>query len=183
MKKTIKFWTIAIWILLTRSYDVYATSQFTPNLDRESNPLVSVFGINNWTFLITIVSILTIYIIYTLYINTFKNNKFLPKEKGLNFIDFMTYTYFGKKEKWTGLFYKFTKMDRMNYFMGYILSRSFVIIGFISTIMWVLINYTKVYYPDYHKTGLIYGLLILTVFFIWIFYFKKLYKVYKTIKN
>ena len=39
---------MTFWILLTRWFDAYSTYQYTPDLGKESNPLVSIFGFG-WT--------------------------------------------------------------------------------------------------------------------------------------
>ena len=71
MKRIIKFISITVWIIISRAYDVYATSQFTPDLSKEANPLVSIFGLN-WGPLLFIIIGLLLYTFYALYINTFK---------------------------------------------------------------------------------------------------------------
>ena len=176
MKRIIKFTSITIWIILSRAYDVYATSQFTPDLSKEANPLVSIFGLNWGPLLFIIIGVL-LYTFYTLYINTFKKYDLLPAEKVLKFSEFMTYVYLGKKDKWFSILYKFPKdIKRLNYLMGYWLSRTLVFAGIISTIMWILINYTDFYYPKFHKTAVLYSILIIGTLLIWIDFCKKLYK-------
>jgi len=70
-----KFTIVTVWILLTRGYDTYATFQHTPDLDKEANPLVSVFGFN-WTPLLVAVG--SLYVIYTYYLATFQTYNFEP---------------------------------------------------------------------------------------------------------
>ena len=177
-KSTIKFISITVWIILSRAYDVYATWQFTPDLEREANPLASVLGLNWGAILFIIIGVL-LYIFYTLYINTFKKYDLLPAEKGLKFSEFMPYVYLGKKDKWFSILYKFPKdKKRLNYIMGYMLSRTLVLAGFVSTIMWILINYTDFYYPKFHKTAVLYSILVIGALVIWIDFNKKLYKKY-----
>ncbi len=178
MKKIIKFTLITFWIIISRAYDVYATSQFTPDLSKEANPLVSIFGLN-WGPLLFIIIGLLIYTIYALYINTFKKFDLLPAEKRLKFSKFMTYVYLGKKDNWFSILYKFPKdKRRLNYLMGYWLSRTLVFAGVLSTIMWMLINYTDFYYPRFHKTAVVYSILVIGALVIWIDFYKKLYKKY-----
>ncbi len=178
MKKIIKFTSITIWIIISRAYDVYATWQFTPDLSKEANPLVSIFGLN-WGPLLFIIIGLLLYTFYALYINTFKIFDLLPAEKGLKFSEFMTYVYLGKKDSWLSILYKFPKdKRRLNYLMGYWLSRALVFAGIVSTIMWMLINYTDFYYPKFHKTAVLYSILVIGALIIWIDFYKKLYKKY-----
>jgi len=174
----IKFVSITVWIIISRAYDVYATSQFTPDLSKEANPLVSIFGLNWGPLLFIIIGVL-LYTFYALYINTFKKYDLLPSEKGLKFSEFMTYVYLGKKDSWISVFYKFPKdIKRLNYLMGYWLSRTLVFAGIVSTIMWLLINYTDFYYPKFHKTAVLYSILVIGALVIWINFYKKFYKKY-----
>ena len=73
MSKTVKFTLVSLFILLTRSYDAYATYQFTPDLSKEANPLSSVLGLD-WLPLLLIIGSLTIYCLYACYVSTFKGN-------------------------------------------------------------------------------------------------------------
>ncbi len=178
MRKLIKFISITVWIIISRAYDVYATWQFTPDLSKEANPLVSIFGLN-WGPLLFIIIGLLFYTFYALYINTFKKYDLLPAEKGLKFSEFMTYVYLGKKDSWFSILYKFPKdKRRLHYLMGYWLSRALVFAGIVSTIMWMLINYTDFYYPKFHKTAVLYSILLIGALIIWIDFYKKLYKKY-----
>ena len=63
MTKRSKFIITTAWILFSRSYDAYCTNQLTPDLSKESNPLVSVLGMT-WTPLLITIGLLTIYLIY-----------------------------------------------------------------------------------------------------------------------
>lgn len=64
MTKKVKFTITTAWILLSRSYDAYCTNMLTPDLSKEANPLVTVFGVSSWTTLLIILGVLTIYVIY-----------------------------------------------------------------------------------------------------------------------
>lgn len=159
-KKRIKFTIITVWIFLTRSYDAYCTSQFTPDLSNEANPLVTVLGMN-WIPLLITIGLLTIYVIYAYYISIFKPKKLIPNEKGYTFSEFVAFTYLGRKDKWTAIFYKFPKdLDRLNNWMGHILTQGLAFAGLISTVMWILINNTE-FYKNIHSAQLIYGILII----------------------
>ncbi|MDW8287372.1 MAG: hypothetical protein RMJ89_04825, partial [Flammeovirgaceae bacterium] len=81
INKKLKFAVTTIWILFSRSYDAYCTYLLTPDLSKESNPLVTVVGISSWTPLLIIISVLTIYAIYAYYVSVFKPISLLPTEK------------------------------------------------------------------------------------------------------
>jgi len=180
MKKNITFSLTVLWILATRVYDAYCTFQYTPDLTLEANPLVSLFGLN-WTPLLIIISILCIYTIYAYYFSYFKNFDPLPLEKGYSFSNFIGYIYTGKKQSWVSLLYKFPKdMNRFNYYMGNILSKGFVLLGFFSTSMWILLNHSEFYYENIHSAMMMYIISILGVSFISYNWFLKLYKEYNS---
>jgi hypothetical protein len=178
MKNSTKFIVVSTWIILTRIYDAYCTYQLTPDLDKESNPLVSILGMS-WLPLLIVIGVLTLYTIYAYYQRLFAFVDFFPVEKRLNFSEFVGYTYLGKKAHWTVLFYKFPKdIRRFNLFMGILLSKSLIIAGFISTFMWILIRNTS-WYPPLHHPAIIYSLLIFCCLMVNYFWYLKAYKNYQ----
>ena len=160
MNKQIKYFLIVSWILLTRSFDAYCTMKFTPNLDKESNPLVSIFGFT-WVPLLITLGLLTLYVTYVYYLVIFKSFDLQPKEKGFSFSQFIAFTYLGRKDSWTAMLYKFPKdLKRFNHWMGSNLTSCIVYAGFVSTIMWLLI-YSSEFYKDIHSATLIYSILVI----------------------
>jgi len=161
MSKKVKFIITTAWILLSRSYDAYCTYLLTPDLSKEANPLVTVVGISSWTVLLFVLSVLTIYVIYSYYLSVFHSINLLPKEKGYSFSNFVAYLYLGVKDHWTATLYKLPKdINRLNNYMGHILTKCLVFAGVVSTIMWVLIN-NSAYYKTIHNAALVYALLII----------------------
>lgn len=160
MNKKTKFTLTALWILLTRSYDAYCTYQFTPNLDKEANPLVTVLGMS-WTPLLLTVFSLTLYGIWCLYQSTFKPINLLPTESDYSLSEVSGYIYLGKRAPWHAIFYAFPKsLRRFNQYLGHTLSRCLVYAGFISTLMWLFIQNCP-WYRSIHSGTLIYSLLLL----------------------
>ena len=179
MTKKEKFTITTFWILFSRSYDAYCTFQLTPDLSKESNPLVTVLGMT-WTPLLLTVSILTIYALYAYYLATFKPKDLLPKEKGFTFSNIIAYTYLGQKGEWTSVFYKVqTELSRFNQYMGQNLTKYLVFAGFVSTTMWLLINNTD-FYTNIHSVTLIYSILIIGCGIITYKWNKQQYKLYLT---
>jgi len=177
MNRKLKFIITTVWILLSRAYDVYATYQHTPDLSKEANPLVSVFGFN-WTSLLAVVLFCSIYVIYTYYLTTFHPFNLEPKEKGYTLSHFIGYIYTGKKQSWISLFYKFPKdLKRLNHYSGQLFSRCLVFAGVVSTIMWLLINNTE-FYKNIHSVTMIYLILIIGSVIICHRWFKRKYSVY-----
>lgn len=178
--KHLRFFTLLIFILATRAYDYYATYQFTPDLSKEGNPLVLITG-SNWYFLTAILSVLILYVLYTLYVSIYQPINVISMEKGLSFGSFIAHAYFGKPEKFQSVLYK-TPGDfkRVNYIMGELLPLSFLWTGIVTTIMWLLINYTDNYYTNYHSYKLTILVIILGFVPISYNYFRRLYKVYNS---
>ena len=177
MRKTTRFIIVTIWILLTRSYDAYCTYLYTPDLSKEANPLVSVLGLS-WTPLLIIICVLSLYAIYAYYASMFKPMNLLPDERGLTFREVSTYTCLGKVDAWFSMLYKYPKdIGRLNQVVGHTLTKCLVFAGFVSTIMWLLINYSE-FYKDLHSAPLIYTILGLGCCVIIYRWFKSMFKIY-----
>ena len=160
MSKTLKFTLITVWIVLSRAYDAYSTYQYTPDLSQEANPLVSLLGME-WGPLLLLLSLLMVYCIYAFFRRTFYPLSLEPREKGYSFSEFLAYTYLGRKGHWTGLFYRLpNSLSRFHQYMGQLLTPSLAFAGIVSTLMWLLLNYTTTY-PQYHRAWIIYGILII----------------------
>lgn len=159
MARIIRFSTVTLFIILTRSYDAYSTFLYTPDLSQEANPLVSILGFQ-WTPLLLVLAILTCYVVYAHFMATFRPMKLSPEEKGFGFGEFIGYVYTGKRQSWTSVFYKLpNSFARFNQFMGILLTRSLVFAGIVSTVMWLLLSYTD-FYPEIHTAKAIYAILV-----------------------
>lgn len=177
MNKKTQFILVSCWILATRFYDAYSTYQFTPALDKEANPLVSVLGLG-WTPLLAIISILTLIIIYAYYLVTFKSFDLTPKVRGYSLKEFISFTYFGTKENFVQIFYKIPKgRKRLLFYVGNLFPSMLSFAGLVSTLMWLGINYYEPYY-NFHKAQYIYILLIISCLFIIYNWYKKMYNKY-----
>jgi len=179
MNIKLKFTITTVWILSTRLFDAFSTYRHTPDLGKEANPLVSIFGFG-WTPLLVVIVVLSIYVIYANYLATFQTFNLVPNEEGYSFSHFIGYVYTGKKQSWISLFYKFPKdLNRLNHFVGQLFSRYLVFAGFLSTVMWLLINNTE-FYKSIHSAPMIYLILIIGCVFISYKWFKKIYNEYIT---
>lgn len=177
MSKTVKFAVTTLWILLSRSYDVFATYQHTPDLQHEANPLASVFHLG-WSPILLVVGLLTLAIIYFYYVATFKKYQLTPEQKGYNLRQFITHIYLGKADKWSAMLYKFPSSKRMIHYFGPQLAKSMAFAGIISTTMWLLINYTE-FYKHYHTAGMVYAILFVGIAAIIIHWHWQLYRRYR----
>jgi glutamine amidotransferase PdxT len=81
------------------------------------------------------------------------------------------------------LLYKFPKdLNRMNNWMGIVLTQGLVFAGGVSTTMWLFINYTD-FYKNMHSAQLVYSILILGFLAIIYFWNKKMYATYLSETN
>ena len=180
--KKIKFTITISWIILTRMYDAYSTNQLTPDLSKESNPLVSVLGMT-WAPLLIVLGLLTVYVVYAFYVSTFKPTPLFPSQNGYTFKEFVTFTYLGRTDSWMALVYKFPKdLNRLNNWMGIVLTKGLVFAGGVSTAMWLFINYTD-FYKNMHSAQLVYSILIIGFLAIIYFWNKKMYATYLSETN
>lgn len=165
MKNKIKFIAISLWILFSRIYDAYCTYQFTPTLEREANPLVTILGFS-WGPLLLVVGGGSLYIIYAFYISSSRDFDLFPKESNYRFSEFSTYLYLGKRKHWLATFYQLpNNLERFHHYMGNVASSALAFLGVVSTIMWLLLKYSD-FYPPYHSATMIYTILILGVLMI-----------------
>jgi Kef-type K+ transport system membrane component KefB len=163
-------------------YDAYSTNQLTPDLSKESNPLVSVLGMT-WAPLLIVLGLLTVYVVYAFYLSTFKPTHLFPIQKGYTFKEFVTFTYLGQTDSWMALVYKFPKdLNRLNNWMGIVLTKGLVFAGGVSTMMWLFINYTD-FYKNMHSAQLVYSILIIGFLAIIYFWNKKMYATYLSETN
>ncbi len=178
----LEFWLLTSFLLITRCWDITATYIITPNLEKETNPIVSIFG-QGWTTVIIFQIILVSAVIILNYYSLFKTRDSYPSQKGYAFKDFMTYYYFSEKRSLIKMLYKFPKNKSVLIkALGYILPRSLIVISvFISlssTLLIVSSDYQKFYAvakPYY------YVVLIAIVCLFYILFFRKEYTIYQKV--
>lgn len=180
MSKTSRYLLVTSWIIFSRAYDAYSSVLFTPDLSKESNPLASVAGLQ-WTPILIIVSVLTLYCIYAFYLSIFKPKNLFPEEKGLRPSEFAGYLYFGRKMHWIFMLFMLpSDLKRFNRYMGATLTPCIAFAGIVSTVMWLLIKYTD-FYKEYHSATLIYSILLIGSAMIMIVWNYRQYKQYQQI--
>lgn len=182
-KSKLEFFLLTLLLILTRFCDVITTYMVTPGLERETNPLVSIFG-RGWVTVIIFQVILVSIIIILNYLSLFKIKNSYPSQKGYSYKEFIRYYYFGKKENLIKMIYKFPK-DKVTLIklLGYVLPRALIVVSiFISTSSTFLIissDYSRFYVearPYY------YIVLIGIAFLFIILFFKREYKIYQEIR-
>jgi len=181
-KSKLEFFLLTAFLVITRLWDITATYIITPDLEKETNPMVSILG-QGWVtiiiFQITVVS----FIIILNYFSLFKIKTFYPSQKGYSYKEFITYFYFGEKRNLIELVYRFPKnKSTLVKALGYVLPRSLIVIGvFISlssTLLILNIDYQKFYAfarPYY------YLVFIAIVFVFFVLFFRREYAKYQKI--
>ncbi|MCB0663109.1 MAG: hypothetical protein KDC24_10240, partial [Saprospiraceae bacterium] len=167
----IKFLSLTAWLVITRTVDVFATFQFTPDLQKEANPMVSVFGLHSWSIMLTVISLLVAGVIYLYYIHVFKKDLPHPVEKGMAFSEFSGYLFFGEKRPWYHMLYHIPKgLKRNVQVMGVILPYGLAFAGLVSTLMWYGIYFLPELYRPYHSVFAIWTLLGLGCIASWLIF-------------
>jgi hypothetical protein len=174
-----KFYLLAILFLLGRVFDIVTTALFTPNLDREANPIVSVLGAN-WTVVILLQVLLGALILYGLFL--YYHSVFeLPALKQLCFTEFISYMNFNTTNSFYKLFYTLPK--NTSYFIahsGFVLTQTLIISSFFVGISTSFLLISEAYRKFYNH-GMVYfiyaGMIALAIFNSYSFY-RKSYKAY-----
>ena len=172
--KHVVFCLLGAGIMATRIYDYLATRNFRMKAGEKAHLLPEGQGFSLILFLITV------YIIYALYVSFYRRVNLFPTKKGMSFREFIPYAYLGYKDKWRALLWKIPdSFSRFNSFFGPILAWSLFWAGMVTTAMWLLINNTKWYYPDYHNPLVIYLIMLAGVLLVSTLHFTNLYRQYK----
>jgi hypothetical protein len=172
-----EFIVLTALIILTRFFDLASTYILTPNLQYESNPLITSFDFKWQGFLIVQLLISTL-VIWVNYFSLFKSKIEYPKEKGLNFNEFQMYYMFGRGVEAENFWSKLLGVFKVNLaFVGYLLPRALIIFStFIIVIHSLLFNGIKI--PQYYLYTF-YCILLFSVVLFNKLYHRVHYKVYK----
>lgn len=172
----IKFIYLTALLLLTRVTDLLTTYCYTPDLKKESNPLVLILGFG-WTGIILVESIGLAIIIYALWVYSFKTVQ-VPKYTGkISMKNLISLFYFGDQNSFLKLCYKLpTIKNSLLYSTGYIITYSLIGISILiscSTSLLLLYKNYQSCYAIYYIPALLYSLCILIPIFFSIRFFKQ----------
>ncbi len=183
-KDVYHFFALITLLILTRIGDGITTYLVTPDLKGEKNPLVTYFNFE-WIGLIGMGIILVALIGYLTYYQMFKAKFNLPNNLQIDsFGDFISYYYFGEKNKLYYLIYKLPKNK-----IAFLCSIGFVAPRFmISYSIILIISNTLVYFSDiynyylvvYNLWVLLYVIIIPIVWYYFYLFFKIEYQKYKS---
>lgn len=127
-EKHFEFISILSLLILTRVLDGILTYKITPDLSRELNPLVSLFGMG-WTGLITIASLILIPTLVLNYLSIYKSFDNFP-DNDASFPDFKKFYFSASNPNLKNATGKIVIQT-----LGYIVPRVFIIWGF-----WVILH-------------------------------------------
>lgn len=128
LNKHIEFISLLILLILTRVLDGILTYKITPDLSRELNPLVSVFGFG-WTGLISIALVVIIPTVILNYLSIYKPFNNFP-HNDVSYPDFKKFYFSASNPN-----LKTSAAKILVQTLGYIVPRVFIVWGF-----WVIIH-------------------------------------------
>ena len=176
----LEFCILTSLLIMTRFWDITSTYIISPNLEKETNPIVSIFG-QGWVSIIIIQIILISVIIIFNYYSLFKINIIHPSNKGYKFIDFLTYFYFGEKQNPIKLLYKLpkNKIILVN-MLGYVLPRTLIVVSVVISLSSTFLIFSSSYAKFYSVARPYYYIvLVLIALFFYILFFRREYNIYQ----
>lgn len=164
-----KFILLTTLLFLSRCYDFITTIIYTPDLANESNPFVNLFNMNVFTSGIVQLLVTSI-VVYCLYIYCFKSVKIEKIDKKISIKEYVGLYNFNDIKGWGKILYKLpTNKNAVFYALGYILTYSLIIIGFVvgtsTTLLIVSEKYGKMYRYNYFGRIFLYSFIVLTLLY------------------
>lgn len=167
----LKYFMLTFTLLFARGCDFYSTSLwFFDNPTGEQNPLYRLFGIG-WTGLVISNIIIVSLILYAFYYYTFKYSTATFTVKPRNLTDFVSILYFNESGHFFETFYKTPKNKKtLLAHSGYVLVRVLILISFLASIHNLCQFYHIPFYNSFRELVVrplyvIYGLMILSIFY------------------
>ena len=180
-----KFFLLTFLLLFSRGCDFYSTSLwFFDNPTGEQNPLYRFFGVG-WSGLIIANIIVVGLIIYAFYYYTFRYVRSTSGTKSGGLTDFVSELYFNEKGRFMEIFYKTPKNKKaMLAHMGYVMVRVVIFVSFLATIHNLCQFYNVSIYNSFRELVgrplfVIYGLMLLSIFYFSYRVWKKEYQLSK----
>ncbi len=175
-----EFAVLTVLLIATRVWDAAATYAVTPDLARETNPIVSVFG-QGWAGVLVAQVILVSVVIALSHYSLFRVKHVHPPQDGLGFRDFVALYYFGRRRGLARLLYEFpADKSVMIGLLGYVLPRTLIVVGaFISLSSTFLVR--SVAYRGFYAVARPYYYVVLAgvAFAFCVLFFKREYTLYR----
>ncbi|MBW6482506.1 MAG: hypothetical protein K0B10_05545 [Vicingaceae bacterium] len=166
---TKKFILLTTLLFLSRCYDFITTIIYTPDLANESNPFVILLNLNVFTSGVVQLLVTSI-VAYFLYIYCFKFVKIENLGRNISIKEYVGLYNFNDAKGWEKMFYKLpTNKNALFYALGYILTYSLIIIGFVvgtsTTLLIISEEYEKIYRYNYSGRIFLYSFIVLTLLY------------------
>lgn len=176
----LEFFLLTLFLIVTRCWDIAATYFVTPNLEKETNPIVSIFG-QGWIAVIIIQAILVAVIIALNYFSLFKIKTSYPSQRGCSFKDFIAYYYFGEKQNLIKMLYRFPENKKVLIkALGYILPRALIVISIFISMSSTLLIVNDDYREFYDVAKPYYYIVMVAIVFLFsVLFFKREYALYR----
>ena len=170
-----RFIFLASLLILTRYADAQTTYLHTSDLKNEANPLVSFLGLG-WTGLIIVQVVGLAFLIYALWVYSFRQVEVPTFEKHISRTKFISLFHFGDTKSFDKLFYKIpTNKNSSLYAIGFIMTFSLITISIListSTTFLILSEKYRNLYTEFRIMIIIYSICFIIVLF-WTRYFYK----------
>lgn len=169
-----QFYFLSALFITGRLFDIITTALFTPNLDREANPIVSLLGAN-WTIIILLQITFCAFIIYGLYLH-YKTEIKQPTIPNLRFHEYISQLNFNHSNSFHKKFYTIPK--NKTFFIvhtGFVLTQTLIISSFLVGLSTSFLL-TSTSYRAFYNHGMVYfiysGMIGLAIYFSIQFYRK-----------
>jgi len=171
-----KFIFLSALLILTRFADAQTTYLYTSDLKKEANPLVSLFGFG-WTGSIIIQITGLTFVIYALWIYSFKKVQVPDFNKKITLKQFISLFHFNDTGSFLKLFYKLpTNKNSLLYSFGYISTYTLIFFSIIvscSTTFLILSKGYRNFYSFYKTPILLYTLSFILIIILAVRFYKK----------
>jgi hypothetical protein len=180
--KYLEFITLLFAVILTRTADFVGTLYYTPNLDKELNPMVIIFGFG-WVGILVLQILGISFVAFINYLSLFRTKIIEINNKGLNFHEFLSMLYFNQVSAWKWSYvYRaslYGKNQSLNMY-GWLIPRVLIYVGLVLMFFFFLLNFIPAY-REIHKFFIVPMYLLmfssLPVCFYW--YHKLRFEIYK----
>jgi hypothetical protein len=175
-----KFLFLTILLIVARLSDIITTYIYIPNLDKELNPIVSIFG-KGWTTMLIVQVVLISGFIYSLWVYCTKKLTLPKVDSSLTLKEFISLFNFNDTKSFNKIFYKIPK-NKTAFIstIGYCGTISLIILSFlvaISTTFLILSPDYRLFYRSYKiPVFLILSFVVVFIFLLTKFYKKEYHK-------
>ena len=163
-----RFIFLASLLILTRIADAQTTYLHTSDLKNEANPLVSFLGLG-WTGLIIIQIIGLIFLIYSLWVYSFRQVEIPSFDRNISTTKFISLFHFRETKSFDKLFYKLpTNRNSLLSAIGFIMTYSLITISILvstSTTILILSEKYRIFYSEFRIPIILYSICFLIILF------------------